>query len=106
VWGCGGIMMKKKYNSEGRPRKNRSCLLGGIPMVVKNGKVTYAWKQSINRTWRDKDSEELEMEQATLPLESDNFVRRHIYEMRFDIEDEDDDERRKREYKEWIEKVI
>jgi hypothetical protein len=80
-------------------RKSPHLSLGGIPMEIRNGKITY--KQYIPNHYSD--DEEKEREKAELPTGDGDFVRRHIYEVRFDIKDETDDERRKREYKEWWE---
>ena len=83
----------KEHSTHRKP--NRS--LGGMPMKIKNGKITYAHPlrnpdKMWNRPWWLKDSEELERDDAELPEGEGNFIRRHIYEMRFDIWDETDKE--------------
>ena len=88
--------------------KKPSKRLGGIPMTIRRGKITYAQLVPHNYTKDDKgnyfDKESIER-QNPVQRES-SFIRRHLYETRFGIEDESEDERRKREYKEWIEGVI
>jgi hypothetical protein len=84
-------------------RENRHLALGGVPMKVSNGKIEYAWK-FLRKSWTYSDQEEIERDNAILPEGDGDFVRRHIYEVRFDIHNETDDERRKREYKEWWDK--
>jgi hypothetical protein len=91
------MVRRNKYLKRGRPRKKHTVPLGGIPMKVKNGRVMYAGKSiPMNNT-----TEEVQRGKAVLPSGEGNFIRRHIYEMRFGILDETYEERRKREYKEW-----
>jgi hypothetical protein len=101
-------MRRNKQKCMGRPkvekpkRFNYNERLGGVPMVIKKGKIDYVWSRPAF-CWNHKDIEEIEREEAEMPTGEGDFVRRHIYEVRFDIKDETDDERRKREYKEWWE---
>ena len=99
------MVRRKKYIKIGRPSKvkpnylNYCSRLGGLPMKCKNGKITYAWKPFVK---------DFENPLPIVDAGEENFIRKHIYEMRFNIppEEESDDERRKREYKEWIERFI
>jgi len=105
--GTGSGRRKKKHAIRGRQHR----ALGGIPMKVVNGKVRYAQyvpkHYSIDENGEPYDSESIERKNATLQTHSGNYVRRHLYEMKFGFrEDETDEERRKREYKEWIEDEI
>ena len=99
---------KKLYPLQSRKHKS----LGGIPMKLdKNKKVIYAQYVPHDYSYcleREEyiDEEMIEREYATLQEGEGSFIRRHIYEMRFGIKDESDKERRKREYKEWIERFI
>ena len=110
-----------KEGELGRPKKTfkksddrKHYALGGIPMGIKNGKVIYLQQvrndYSIKKSRGDEviyfDSESEERRNAVLSIGDGSFIRRHIYEVRFDIaeDDETDDERRKREYGEWWEK--
>jgi len=114
MWYGDGIMTKRhrleRKGRIGRPKstfkksaERQHYSLGGIPMKVVNGRVGYA--QIIPYIW-SYFNEEIAVEDTYLPTGDGSFVRRHIYEVRFDIEEEDEtkDERRKREYKEWWEK--
>lgn len=111
---------RNKYKARGRPKKmfrksddRKHHSLGGIPMEIKDGKIVYA--QQVRDEYSIKkerggeiiyfDSESEERRDATLPTGEGSFIRRHIYEMQFEIDDEGetDEERRKREYKEWWE---
>lgn len=94
----------------GRLRKSRKLSkqpyksLGCIPMKVKKGVIAYKQKIPNNYSIIDKiptDAEEQERGCATLPIGEGSFIRRHIYEMRFGIGEETEEERRKREYEEW-----
>ena len=99
-----------KKGKIGRPSKavpkrmNYASRLGGIPMYYEEGKIIY--KSNFPHWYNIKSSEEIQREDAILEQGDGDFVRRHIYEFRFGIKDESDKERRKREYKEWIEKYI
>lgn len=106
-----GIIGRKVKLYSLQRRKHKS--LGGIPMKLTKNTKKVAYKQKIPDNFsycQDKeeyiDSESIEREYATLPEGEGSFIRRHIYEMRFDINNENNEERRKREYKEWIEKYI
>lgn len=101
---------KKKI---GRPKKRTPLRhsphksIGGIPMKVRKGSIVYAQKIPDNYSVIDKkptDAEEEERSKATMPTGDGSFIRRHIYETRFGIGEETEDERRKREYKEWWER--
>ena len=107
------MVWRNKYANRGRPKKmfkksddKKHYALGGIPMTIVNGKIKYA--QMIPNKFLNwfADEGDIERDEAVLPVGDGSFIRRHIYEVRFDIEedDESDDERRKREYKEWWEK--
>ena len=108
--------MSKSHRLEkkgkGRPKKvspqqyNYLSRLGGIPMKCQNGQIDYVWKPNCSN--KNIKADEIMRENAVLLSGDGSFVRRHLYEMRFNIssEAEPDDERRKREYKEWIEKFI
>jgi len=107
----GNLGRPKKRFRKGDKRKHKS--LGGIPMKInKKGNIVYAGivpnnyqkKYDKHHGTYYEDSESKERGNATLPVGRGNFIRRHIYEIRFDIKDETEDERRKREYKEWWEK--
>jgi hypothetical protein len=88
------VLIQKEFNYNSR--------LGGIPMIIRNGKIDYAWKKT--KWHKDKESfKEDEERFHLLPQGEGSFIRRHIYETRFGIEDETDEERRRREYKEWWE---
>jgi len=101
----------KKYKKAGRPRKafpkhlTHVERLGGMPMKCENGRIMYKYnlKKAYNDSWvsNKMSQEEVERIDAPLPQGEGSFVRRHIYEIRFGIEDETDKERRKREYEEW-----
>ena len=102
------MQMKGK---RGRPKKlrplryNHTKSLGGIPVKCKNGKISYT--QFIPKNYgTDKygeyfDEESAERDKAELPDGEGSFIRRHVYETRFEIGEETEEERRKREYKEW-----
>jgi len=86
--------------------------IGCIPMkITKSGKIVY--KQIVPKNYSTRevngevecfDSESDERKNSILSTGEGSFIRRHVYEIRFNIRtDESDDERRKREYKEWIE---
>jgi hypothetical protein len=74
-------------------------------MEIKKGKVVYAQIVPDNYTELPDgtctDAEAEERKSAVLPIGRGDFIRRHIYEMRFGIGEETDDERRQREYLEW-----
>jgi len=87
-----------------------------IPMTIKNGRIIYAkrvphnyWKDKYTKEFSDVDSckRKNALENPPLP-KKESISRRHLYEWKHDIppEDETIDERRKREYKEWIEAFI
>ena len=84
---------------------NQHKSLGGIPMKIKNGRVVYAQHVPHNYSTDDEgnhyDKESIERKNPVQRQPS--FIRQHIYETRFGIGEETDDERRKREYKEWME---
>jgi len=106
------------HNKRGRPkkllklRKQPHKSLGGIPMRMCRGKPVYAQRVPKNYSeGNDKeephDFESQERQKATLPVGSGDFIRRHIYEMRFGIRsDETPSERQKREYLSWIEERL
>lgn len=112
---------RNKYKKAGRPKRRfkksaerQHKSLGGIPMKVARGKIDYAIYVPHNYTKKyDKsrgtyyeDEESAERENATMPEGEGDFIRRHIYEVRFGIDEETDDERRKREYREWWERKV
>jgi len=105
-----GQLGRKKKQFPLEYRKHKS--LGGIPMKIVTSKgVTYKQTVPYNYVYNKErkeyiDEEMIEREYAPLPEGEGSFIRRHIYEMRFDIKDESNKERRKREYKEWIERFI
>jgi len=126
MWVCRGCgMMAKRHRLErkgriGRPKKmfkksdeRKQHSLGGIPVEIKNGKIRYI--QIVPNDYSIKkerggeliyfDAESEERLDSVLLEGEGNFIRRHIYEVRFDIDEDDetDDERRRREYKEWWE---
>jgi len=98
----------RKTKAIPRTRQNQN-LLGGIPMIIKNGIILYGDKVPKGFSYNsrrkcDSDAEEMFRNRAILPQGEGDFQRRHIYEMRFGIRtDESDDERRKREYHDWWE---
>ena len=105
-------MHRLQTNIRGRPkakypiRGNQHHALGGIPMTIRNGKIRYKQivphNYGVNKDGEFEDEESLERERAVLPIGVGNFIRRHIYELRYDIKThENDQERRKREYEEW-----
>ena len=111
------IRSRKGHPSRLHPHnKEPHKKLGGIPMgVTKAGNIVY--KQRVPKNYSTKrerggeliyfDAESEERRDSPLPIGEGSFIRRHIYETRFGIRTEEtDEERRKREYKEWIEKVI
>ena len=69
-------------------------------MTIKKGKIVYAEK-FVHHRWNWGDPEQKERSEATTPIGTGSFIRRHIFDTRFPEETED--ERRKREYKEWAE---
>ena len=79
--------------------------LGGIPMKIKNGKIVYAQHVPHNYTKDDKGSyfDKESIERQNPVQRQPSFIRQHIYETRFAIGEETNEERRKREYKEWME---
>ena len=85
---------------------HKSC--GGIPMKISKGKIMYAQHVPHNYSTDDKgnyyDQESIERQN---PIQRHpNFIRQHIYETRFGIGEETEGERRKREYKEWMEENL
>ena len=103
--GTGSGRRKKEFKKSGVKS------LGGIPMKIKDGKIIYAQyvpkNYSIDGNGEPYDSESIQRKYATLPTGDGNYVRRHLYEVKFEIrEDETEDERRKREYREWIEREL
>ena len=86
---------------EGRQHKS----LGGIPMKIKNGKIMYAQIVPKNYT-KDEQGNYYDQEliERQNPVQQEpSFIRRHIYEVRFNITNEPLEERRKKEYKVWME---
>ena len=83
----------------GRPAKLYHKNLGGIPMIIKDGRVAYA-----ERVPYGVHSNELEHKKAAMPIGTGSFIRRHIFDMRFPDESEQD--RQKREYREWAEETF
>jgi len=93
--------------------KRKHKALGGIPVkITKTRKIKYV--QIISKNYNIKrerggeqiyfDSESEERRDSILPTGDGDFIRRHIYEMKFNIRSEEsNDERRKREYLEWWE---
>jgi hypothetical protein len=84
--------MRSKHNNVGRPRKYNKVPLGGIPMKCVNGKISYTqyvpmkyWYNHISGTYEDKES--IERKKAQLPIGLGSFQRKHIYEMRFDLDE-------------------
>jgi len=106
-------MRRMKYGTKGKRRKVGAYKsLGGIPMIIKNGQIKYAVQVPKEYCWYDyelgswTDAEEQMRKYATLNTGNGSFIRRHIYETKFAIGEETEDERRKREYREWIEKEM
>lgn len=101
-------MHRYQTNKIGRPKKMNPLYkyphksLGGIPMKCENGRIFYA--QYVPHNY----NKVVVRKNIVLDQEEGDFVRRHIYETRFNIssEMESNDDRRKREYKEWIERFI
>ena len=99
-------MGRRKVDHPLTGRQHKS--LGGIPMKIKNGKVMYAQhiphNYSIDEKGNYYDQESIERQNPVQRQPS--FIRQHIYETRFAIGEETEDERRKREYKEWMERNL
>ena len=100
--GIGSGRRKKEFKKSGVKS------LGGIPMKIKDGKISYAQyvpkNYSIGENGEPYDSESIQRKHAVLPTGNGDYIRRHLYEVKFEIrEDETDEERKKREYREWWE---
>jgi len=90
--------------------KKPSKRLGGIPVKISKGKIMYAQKvphnYSTDENGHHYDKESIERSNAMHHVKPPSFIRQHIYETRFAIGEETEDERRKREYKEWMERNL
>lgn len=115
----GNNRMQRKGVGSGRRRKifpvfkRQYKAIGGIPMRIVNGKIKYAQYVPHNYTKKyDKergtyyeDEETVERNNAVIHQGKGNIARIMIYELRHNmVDDETDEERRKREYREWWER--
>jgi len=104
-----------KYSKKGHPKKIYPLdeyphkRLGSIPMKISNkGKIVYAqrvphnYDKDANGDYHDMES--IERSKAVVPVRVGSFIRRHIFDTRF--QEESEESRRKREYKEWMEENI
>ena len=112
------MVRRNKYKKKGgqikrfcKSGKRQHKALGGIPMTVVNGKIQYQTyvphhytkKYDTKQGIYYEDKESVERRNAIIHHGRGNIARIMIYELRFDIKRETDDERRKREYREWWE---